>query len=110
YAAHAALRWLEEERPELRGTPLVLVGCSAGAVATPALALRLGDRVSAAVLVGGGANLPRLVLTSPLLRDRVLVFAVSGRPGERDVVQVRGPSGRSRMAAAAAGAMAGLYL
>lgn len=66
YAAEAALEFMAEERPEIPQSPLVMVGCSAGALAAPAVVARLGERVDAAVLVGGGANLLKLSQTSDL--------------------------------------------
>ncbi len=66
YAAEAALAYLREHRPEIPTTPLVMVGCSAGALAAPAVVARMPDRFSAAVLVGGGANLLQISQTSDL--------------------------------------------
>lgn len=57
YAVEAAILYLARTRPDLPQRPLVLVGCSAGALATPAAAARLLGSVDAAVLVCGGANL-----------------------------------------------------
>ncbi len=57
YAAEAVLEYIDAERPELAGKPLVVIGFSAGALATPAVCARLGDRVDAAILIGGAADL-----------------------------------------------------
>lgn len=57
YAAEATLEYLDQTRPDLAGKPLVLLGMSAGALMMPTVAARISDRVSAMVLVGGGANL-----------------------------------------------------
>lgn len=57
YAVEAALAYCAEHRTDLPQRPVILVGCAAGAMAVPAVAARLGDRVDAAILVGGGANM-----------------------------------------------------
>ncbi|MFI4855788.1 MAG: alpha/beta hydrolase family protein [Phycisphaerales bacterium JB065] len=60
YAAEAALEYLYETNPETRGLPVVVLGCSAGAISVPAVAARIderfGDRLSALVMIGGGAD------------------------------------------------------
>ncbi|MFN7019805.1 MAG: alpha/beta hydrolase family protein [Phycisphaerales bacterium] len=66
YAAEAALAYLARERPSIPQSPLVMVGCSAGALAAPAVVARLSGRFDAAVLVGGGANLLKLSQMSDL--------------------------------------------
>lgn len=57
YAAEAVLEYLAAERPDAPQNPLVVVGMSAGSLAAPAVATRLGERVGALVLVAGGADL-----------------------------------------------------
>jgi pimeloyl-ACP methyl ester carboxylesterase len=57
YAAEALLEYMETNRPDVPRDPVVLMGFSAGALATPTIAARLLDRVDAVVLVGGAANL-----------------------------------------------------
>ncbi len=57
YAAEAVVGYIDAERPDLVGKPLVVMGFSAGALAAPAACARLGERVDAVVLIGGGADL-----------------------------------------------------
>ena len=56
YAAEAVVEDARRRHPEMERLPLVVVGFSAGSFFVPAVAARLGDRVDAAVLVGGGEN------------------------------------------------------
>ena len=60
YAAEAGVKHLQATHEELRGAPVVGVGCSIGALALPATAARLGD-LSAAVLVAGGGPVLRIL-------------------------------------------------
>lgn len=57
YAVEGMLEFFVRPRADLRSLPLALVGVTDGAAIVPALALRLHDRIGAAVLVGGGADL-----------------------------------------------------
>lgn len=66
YAAEAALKYLESQRSEVPQSPLMMLGCSAGALMMPTVAARLGDRVDGVVLVGGGANLLKISQESDL--------------------------------------------
>ena len=66
YAAEAVLEFLAREYPEIPQHPLVLVGFSAGSLAVPTVAARLGDRVDALVLAAGGANLHELTRDSSM--------------------------------------------
>ena len=66
YAAEAALAYLEEHRPEVPMSPLVMMGCSAGALAALPVVARMPERFDAAVLVGGGANLLEISQKSDL--------------------------------------------
>ncbi|MCB9846099.1 MAG: prolyl oligopeptidase family serine peptidase [Phycisphaeraceae bacterium] len=66
YAAEAAIDYVDAHRPDLAGRPVVIAGFSAGALAAPAAAARLGDRVKAMILVGGGADLLTIASTSNL--------------------------------------------
>jgi fermentation-respiration switch protein FrsA (DUF1100 family) len=70
-AVEAVLAWLAETAPGAPSRPLVLAGGSAGAIELPAVAARLGDRVDAAVLIGGGADFMRIVIASPAGRSLV---------------------------------------
>lgn len=56
YGVEAMLEFMAAEYPDLAMDPIVGFGCSAGAMALPAVAARLPDTIDAAVLVGGGAN------------------------------------------------------
>lgn len=51
--------------------PVVIVGYSLGALATPAAAWRLRDRIAAAVLVGGGADMASIAFKSKLMRPLI---------------------------------------
>lgn len=66
YFVEALLDYIAKSRPELLQGPLVLLGCSAGAIVAPAVAARLPGRFDAAVLVGGGCNLLDVGLRSAL--------------------------------------------
>jgi len=66
YAAQAALEYLAEHRPDIPQHPLVMFGCSCGALAAPAVVARNFERFDAAVLVGAGANLLQISQTSDL--------------------------------------------
>lgn len=79
YAIEAAVLHLQRLHPELADKPLVLVGFSAGSLALPAVAARLGDRVNAAVLVGSGANIVHITQTSDLTNGGLNVLAF-GKP------------------------------
>jgi hypothetical protein len=57
YAAESALEFAHAEFPQLRGEPIAVIGFSAGSLAAPAAAARLGEMVDAVVLIGSGANL-----------------------------------------------------
>ncbi|MCC6428414.1 MAG: alpha/beta hydrolase [Phycisphaerales bacterium] len=56
YAAEAVLEYVDAQRPDLAGLPIVLIGFSAGGLATPTTAARIHDRLSAVVIIGGGAD------------------------------------------------------
>ncbi len=66
YATEAAIAYLREHRPDIPLSPLVMVGCSAGSLAAPAVVARLPESFSAAVLVGSGANLLEISQKSDL--------------------------------------------
>ncbi len=57
YAAEGALEFFQAEHPQLRGLPVVLVGASAGALAAPAVTIRLDKPVAAVVMIGGGCDI-----------------------------------------------------
>ncbi len=78
YAAEAALRYLASNRPDVPVRPLVVVGFSAGAIATPTVVARLDARpegpVDAAVLIGGGVNALDIALRSELVKRSIPVM------------------------------------
>ena len=65
YATEAVLAYLQEKDPACVRGPRVVVGASAGTLATPALISRLGG-IDAAVYIGGGAHIPEIVLESAI--------------------------------------------
>jgi dienelactone hydrolase len=67
YAVEAGVEYLKANRPDVSAGPIVVMGYSAGALAAPAVAARLGDRVGAMVLIGGGANVADVFFRSELL-------------------------------------------
>lgn len=73
YGCEAVLEELAETRPELAQRPMVILGFSAGALGAPAVAARLHGRVDAAVLIGGGADMLRIIHTSHLFRNAAQV-------------------------------------
>lgn len=83
YGCEALLEELTASDPGVAARPIVIVGCSAGGLGAPVAAARLregGRRIAAAVLVGAGADLSRVVHTSDLFvggKDGVLL---PGRP------------------------------
>lgn len=66
YAAEAFILFARDRCPALRSAPLVVVGLSRGSFSLPALVARLDSRVDAAVIVGGGANLPAIAMATAL--------------------------------------------
>lgn len=66
YATEAGLDYLKSQRPDVPQKPLVLLGCSAGALVAPAVAARLAGKLEAVVLVGAGANLLKISQESDL--------------------------------------------
>lgn len=63
-AHEAALEFVRRHVPGIPARPLVVVGCSFGSIMTPALVTRLGDQVSACVLVGSGGSFLRVTGTT----------------------------------------------
>jgi len=61
YAFEAGLKFAERSEPVLADKPVVVLGTSLGAIFTPPVVQRLGDRVRSAVLIGGGANMLRIM-------------------------------------------------
>jgi pimeloyl-ACP methyl ester carboxylesterase len=67
YASAAAFAL--ERAPELRDRPIVVVGCSMGAIVAPTVAARLPSQIGrdadAAVLIAGGANMLGIIGNVP---------------------------------------------
>ena len=85
-AASAAVRYLQQYRPDVPVRPLVLIGFSAGALSAPAVSARLaadGFPANAAVLVGGGADLSTILRETELVGSSIPIQCgdkpVSGR-------------------------------
>jgi pimeloyl-ACP methyl ester carboxylesterase len=74
FGVEAFVRWAAARHPDVREHPVVVVGSSLGAIATPTAVARLrssgASRVDAAVLIGGGAGLLDITAHSPVMRDR----------------------------------------
>ncbi len=56
YATEAVVDYLRTQRPDLPRHPMVAVGFSAGAIATPTVVARVRDSLDAVVMIGGGAD------------------------------------------------------
>lgn len=65
YTVEALLSYLRKKHPTAVNGPLVIAGGSAGAIAVPAVATRVG-RADAIVLIGSGGNASRIVTESSL--------------------------------------------
>lgn len=76
YAASAVVSQLFHEDPALDHKPLVLIGASLGALTLPAVAARLDHAPAAAVFIGGGMDLPRILLTTELGRARLSIMTL----------------------------------
>jgi predicted esterase len=87
YAHEAALDYLAAADPATPTDTLCVLGFSAGAIGAPTVAARLGDRVKALVLVGGGADILRISQTNGLTNAGVAFGAMD--PVE-DGYRVRG--------------------
>lgn len=66
YAVEAGLDYVKREHPEIPQSPLIAMGYSAGALATPTVVALMPSRFDAAVLVGAGANLFDIAQNSAL--------------------------------------------
>lgn len=86
-AADAALTALLELHPHLQGRPVVVIGFSAGAIAAPAVAVRLGERVDAVVLIGGGADGLTVSQTSSVTHGGVRLAPPDGPEPAPDFVE-----------------------
>jgi hypothetical protein len=70
YAMEALIAYVEQHSPELIVGPRVLVGMSAGAIALPTVAARIGA-VDAAVVIGGGEHVAEIIACSPLFGKHI---------------------------------------
>jgi alpha-beta hydrolase superfamily lysophospholipase len=79
FATEAATGYLQRTDPRLAGAPVVLVGFSAGSLATPTVAARLGERCAGMVLVASGCNLAAIAQSSELTNGGVQVMRFGKR-------------------------------
>ena len=93
FAAEAAVIHLWRSNPELAGKPVIILGFSAGSLAGPTVAARLGERCTAMVLVASGVNLVGIAQESELTNGGVRAMRF-GR----------------RVSGAMAGLLSGVYL
>jgi fermentation-respiration switch protein FrsA (DUF1100 family) len=66
YAVEAMLRCLPAQHPEVSDRPVVIAGLSLGGLCAPTTAARVHDAVDAVVIVGGGANVARIIVNGSL--------------------------------------------
>lgn len=85
YGWEVALEIVERYYPEIPTHPCVMAGFSFGAIMTPTGAARLGDKVDAAVLVGGGTNLLGILADTPVIDFPIRVRDANSRAGTRRV-------------------------
>ena len=98
YAVESLLGYLAAVRPEFVQGPRVLIGGSAGAIAAPIVAARTGG-FDAAVLVGGGANVARIMIESPVFDDQISLMQYTRRTGNQlSAVRVRDAHVRAQFA------------
>lgn len=88
YAAEAALEYIDRMRPDLAGLPVAVIGFSAGALAAPTAAVRLGERVSAVVLIGGGADIFQISQRNTLTRGGIDLRGKDGPLDRRLVARI----------------------
>lgn len=79
YAVEAIVQCIRRNRRDLDGVPIVVIGFSAGGLATPASVARVRDDVEAAVMVGAGANLLMLSQESSLTDGGVRLRCGEGK-------------------------------
>lgn len=85
YAAEAALDYITHRVPTIPHQPVVLVGMSMGALSVPTVAARLGDRVAAAVIIAGGADIMRITCET-VFRNRGVQVLWQGHDPPRAVL------------------------
>lgn len=93
YGVEAIVMYLREHRPDLLQGPLVIMGYSAGSLATPAVIARLRQmenppRLDAVVLTGSGADLFMLSQESTLTDGGVTLRDGKKRPKKEMVAKV----------------------
>ena len=89
YATESVLAYLKKHNTGWVQGPRVVVGASAGALATPALLKRIGG-ADAVVYIGGGANVPEIVLESSINIYRPKIQVAKGvSPSERKELQAK---------------------
>jgi pimeloyl-ACP methyl ester carboxylesterase len=81
-ATEAILDALHTIYPVTQTIPTVVVGFSAGALSTPAVVARLRDKVSAAVMIGGAANLVEVGARSTFYDGGITLETRPLKPGE----------------------------
>jgi hypothetical protein len=96
YAVEAMLRVIAKDHPDLRTRPRVLAGGSAGSIAVPAVAARIG-RSAAVILIGAGGNVGRILCESSL--EPVSLYQLT-RDGDQTYRTRLDEATRQRMAAA----------
>lgn len=64
--AEPVLAWLEQQQPDLRSRPLIVVGCSGGVPAAMAFASRHVDRLAGLIIVGGFEDFEQLLARTDL--------------------------------------------
>ena len=81
-ATEAILDALHTLYPATRTVPTVVVGFSAGALSAPAVVAKMRDKVSAAVLIGGAANLVEVGARSTFYDGGITLETRPLKPGE----------------------------
>jgi pimeloyl-ACP methyl ester carboxylesterase len=84
YAVEGGLEFIARERPHIPLSPVVVTAYSAGALAAPAVVALMPQRIDAAVLVGGGANLLDIAQRSTLTDGGLKLAWMHGPPSATD--------------------------
>lgn len=85
-AAKAVLETTRRVYPDLRNTPVVVMGFSAGAISTPTVAARLLPDVDAVVIVGGAANTLGVATRSVVSKGGIRI-ACDGKPSDERLLR-----------------------
>lgn len=83
--AEAALEALGQFYPQTRTMPVAIIGFSAGALSTPTTAARIRGRLSAAVIIGGAANVVTTALNSTLTSGGIKVLCDGQKPTQEQI-------------------------